>query len=141
VVGNPVSHGGYVTTQVQIRISAEDGDLDLLEQATANLRAELLELDVADVAPIGAGQAPPGTRAVDATEVGGLLVSINQVPILLRHLVDAVRHWLSRDREGRTAKLVIAGDSLVVTGITGAEQERLIEAWLRAHSIDQNSQG
>jgi hypothetical protein len=130
-----------VTTQVQIRISAKDGDLDLLEQATANLRAELLELDVADVVPIDAGQAPPGTRAVDATEVGGLLVSINQVPILLRRLVDAVRHWLSRDREGRTAELVIAGDSLVVTGINGAEQERLIEAWLRAHSLDQISQG
>jgi hypothetical protein len=130
-----------VTIQVQIRISAEDGDLDLLEKSTVRLRAELLELDVTDVVPIDAGEAPPGTRAADAAEVGGLLVSINQVPILLRHLVDAVRHWLSRDRGGRTAELVIAGDSLVVTGITGAEQERLIEAWLRAHSLDQIPQG
>jgi hypothetical protein len=130
-----------VTAQVQIRISAVDGDLDLLEQVTANLRAELLELDVTAVVPIAAGQAPPGTRAADATEIGGLLVSLNQVPILLRQLVDAVRHWLTRDRDGRTAELVIAGDSLVVTGITGAEQERLIEAWLRAHSLDHISQG
>jgi hypothetical protein len=130
-----------VAAQVLIRISAGDDDLDLLEQATAQLRAELLELDVDDVVPIDAGQAPPGSRAAGASDVSALLVSVNQVPILLRHLVGAVRHWLSRDRGGRTAELVIAGDSLVVTGITGAEQERLIEAWLRAHSSDQITRG
>jgi hypothetical protein len=130
-----------VAFQVQIRISDEGGDLGLLEEATAGLRAELLELDVIDVMPIGAGQAPPGTRGAGAAVVGDLLVTINQVPILLGNLVAVVRHWLSRDRGGRTAELVIAGDSLVVTGITGAEQERLIGAWLRAHSLDQVAQG
>ena len=91
-----------MAVQVQIRISDKDGDLDLLEQATARLRAELLELDVIAVTPIGAGQVPPGTRGAGVAVVSGLLVTVNQVPILLGHLVATVRHWLSRDRGVRS---------------------------------------
>jgi hypothetical protein len=132
-----------VAIQIQIRISAEDGDLDRLEQAAAGLRAELLQLDVDDVIPLGVGKPPPGTRGAvtDISLISGVLVTVNQAPVLLGHLVGVVRHWLGRERGGRTAELVIGGDSLVVTGITSAEQERLVEAWLRAHSRDQITQG
>lgn len=130
-----------MAVQVQIRLSAEDDDFDRLEEAGIRLRTELRQLDVIDVAPVAGGQAPPGARGVPSALVASVLVTINQTPVLLRRLVDVVRNWLARDRGGRTAELVIAGDSLVVTGLAGPEQERLIEAWLVAHSLDQIPQG
>jgi hypothetical protein len=129
-----------MTVRIHLGISASDGDPDLLERATAALRAELLELDVEDVVPVTAGQAPPGSRALDVAEIGSLLVTAAQVPVVLLQLVDAVRDWVGRDRGEHTVELVIAGDKLLVTKVEDAEQKRLIDVWLRAHALDQSAQ-
>jgi len=133
--------GGFVAVQVEIRLPDVDGDRGRLELDAARLRAELLVLDVSAVVPLGAGQAPPGTRAVGASEVGALLVDINQVTTVLGQLVTVVGSWLHRNGGTRSAELVIGGDSLTVSGITSGQQERLIKAWLRAHSLDELPEG
>lgn len=125
-----------MTGQIHIRLHDSDGDPDRLEQAAAVLRSELLELDVEDVVPVRGGGVPPGARAADLAEIGSLLVTAAQLPATLRQLVDAVRGWLGRDPGRFTAELVIGGDRLTVTGIDAETQQRLVDAWLRAHALD-----
>ncbi|MFP8903629.1 hypothetical protein [Streptomyces atacamensis] len=117
---------------------ADDEDADRLELATSALREELLELDVERVDAVSAGPAPDGTRAVDVAEIGGLLVTLAQAPVALHELVTTVRHWLTRGADSgaadRTAELTIDGDTLKVTGVSAETQDRIVDAWLRAHA-------
>jgi hypothetical protein len=122
-------------------LHAADDDQEGLARATAELRAELLELDVEDVTAVSAGPAPAGTRALDVAEIGSLLVTLADVPETLRRLAVAVRGWLRRDTGELSAELTIGGDTLVVHGVSAETQERLIEAWLRAHSLNSTEQG
>jgi hypothetical protein len=125
-----------VTAVIHLRLRATGSDWDRLERATAALRDELLELDVEDVVPASGGQAPAGTRAMDMAQIGELIVTLAQASEALRQVVAAVRGWLARDTGGHSAELIIGGDRLTVTGVTEESQQRLIEAWLRAHALD-----
>lgn len=122
--------------QVHVLVSAADGDPERLERTTAALRAELLELDVENVVLMTRGQSPIGSRAGEVAEIGGLLVTATQEAKVLSQVVTVVRGWLARRREEYTAELVIGDDKIVVTGISAATQDRLIDVWLRAHALD-----
>lgn len=126
--------------QVRVRLAADD-DPGRLEGATAGLRAELLELDVQDVALVAGVQPPPGSRAGEVADIGALLVTAAQDAAVLGQIVAAVRGWLARRSTACTAELVIGEDKLVVSGISAATQERLIDAWLRAHALDRAVEG
>lgn len=109
-----------------------DADTQDISDATAQLRRELLSLDVDSVQAPSAGEAPPGSRAAaELAALGALAVSITRTQ-LLPAVVAAVQSWLSRSR-GRSIKLVIDGDSLELTGMGSAEQRRLTDEWLRRH--------
>lgn len=130
-----------MSTRVEVRLSGVDDDAERLELATARLRTELMSLDVADAGPPAARRpAPPGSRGVDLAEIGNFVILLAQVPDALRQLVTAVRAWLGTSRE-YTAELVIDGDRITVTGISRQTQDRMIEAWLRAHGLEQASEG
>jgi hypothetical protein len=126
---------------VIVTLSDLDSDEGRLELATASLRAELLDLEVDDVVSVIAGQAPPGTRAVDVSLVGKLLVVLPQAYESLRNVVACVQQWLARDVAGRSAELELNGNRLVVTGLDRTTQQRLIEAWLRAQAVDDVDEG
>ena len=123
-----------MTVQVRLRVSDADGDADRIEEDTARLRAELSELDVENVrlAP-GAGP-PAGTRAASIVEIGGLLITAVETPVVLAQIVSTVHDWLFRNRGAYTAELVIGDDKLVVTGTSRETQERLIQEWLNARA-------
>ncbi|WP_162466110.1 hypothetical protein [Streptomyces taklimakanensis] len=125
-------------TRVLLRLRGADDDAERLELATSALREELLELDVERVDAVSAGPAPDGSRALDVAEIGGLLVTVAQAPVALHELVTAVRHWLARSTDfgagDRTAELTIDGDTLKVTGVSAETQDRIVDAWLRAHA-------
>jgi hypothetical protein len=123
-------------TRVRLQLSSVDDDAERIERATARLRAELLELDVEDVLLVPGGPPPPGSRGVDLAEVGNLLITLAGVPEALRQLVATVRAWLGSS-PGYAAELVIDGDRITVTGISRSTQDRLVEAWLQAHGLDQ----
>jgi Effector Associated Constant Component 1 len=113
---------------VGVRPEADAGELD---EATLQLRRELLELDVEDVKRPSAGPPPPGTRAVDAGLVGSLVVTASRE--LVGAVVRAVAGWLAR-RPDRSVKLAIGDDSIEVTDPSAEEQRRLIEAFLARHA-------
>lgn len=102
---------------------------DELNRLTERLRRELLDLDVADVRRGTEGEAPDGARAIDVEALGTLLVTAVTAPEVLRAVVGTIRDWLGRSR-ARSVCVEIDGDVLQVTGISSADQERLIESWL-----------
>lgn len=116
------------TTRLLLSVLDDGADAQELDEATARLRDELLDLDVVASAA-AAGQAPEGVRAVLSFTVGGLVIALAGTE-LLGAIVTAVTSWLNRNQH-RSVKLDIEGDVLEVTGIGGKEQRELAEVWLR----------
>jgi hypothetical protein len=117
---------------------AEDGaDPERVAVLTGYLRDELRQLDVDDVSALSAGVPPPGSRAFDAVAVGGLLVTLGRSADGLRSVVGAVRKWLARgDGVRRTVRLELGGDVLELSEASAAEQQRLIDLFVRRHGTE-----
>jgi hypothetical protein len=113
-----------------IRLQADhEAGAEELNRLTERLRRELLDLDVADVRRGAGAAAPDGARGLDAETLGTLLVTLVTAPEVLRAVVGTIRDWLGRSR-ARSVFLEIDDDVLHVTGLSSADQERLIESWL-----------
>jgi hypothetical protein len=107
-----------------------DADAAELEGRTLGLRQELLELDVEAVRhPLG-GPAPEGARAGDATLIGTLVVTVGREAI--GAVVRAVAGWLSRGGS-RSIKMQLGDDSIELTDVSAADQQRMLEAFLARH--------
>ena len=121
--------------EVSLRISEEDADAERLAALSGYLRAELLQLDVEDVVPQRAGDAPPGARAVDITAAGALVVALGQSAEGLRSVVSAITGWLGRG-EGtrRTVRLELGRDTLELSHASTADQDRLIDLLISQHA-------
>ena len=118
-----------------LQISEEGADAQRLATLTGYLRTELLQLDVENVTAPHAGEAPPGARVVDVAAVGALLIALGQSIEGLRSVVSVIRGWLRRG-EGtrRTVRLELDGDVLELSQANAADQERLIELFLKRHA-------
>lgn len=121
--------------EVRLELAEDGADAERLEEVTGFLRRELLQLDVADVAAVPAGEPPPGSRAFDVLAIGALLVTLGKSAEGLRSVVDAVRHWLTRGGGvRRTVKLEIGGDVLELSEASTADQQRLIDMFVSRHA-------
>ncbi len=118
--------------ELDVRLRVADGDADEVDQATQQLRRELLALDVDDVRPVSGGPAPDGSRGVDTAQVGALLVALVGTPGLLSATVATVRDWLGR-RPHSTVELTLDGDTLTLSAATPEQQDQLVRAWLDRH--------
>jgi hypothetical protein len=108
-----------------------DADAEEVAEATLQLRRELLDLDVEAVELPRAGEAPPGTRAVELAALGALVVTVGPSP-LLGPVAATIRSWLASAPQ-RSLKLELEGDVLELTGLSSKEQRRLVDEWLRRH--------
>lgn len=107
----------------------EDRDAEELARAAGQLREELLELDVLRVEPVG-DTAPEGAKGLGEL-MGWLMLQLGTMGGL-RSVVDTAGAWASRsDRE---VEISYGGDVLRVTGVSSAQQERIIDAWLARHA-------
>ena len=121
-------------TELALRLDAgTDASDEEVDRLTGRLREELLELDVDDVRRAAAGEAPEGARAVDPEALGHLLVTVATAPATLRAVVGTVRAWLARSA-ARSVRLELDGDVIEVTGVSSADQQRLIDVWIERHS-------
>ncbi len=125
-----VMDGEAVELRIDVRIEP-DADAAELDEATLQLRRELLELDVQDIERPSAGPPPAGTRAVEEALLGTLVVTATRE--LVDTLVHVVAGWLRRS-SNRSVKLEIDGDSIEVTDPSAEDQRRLIEAFLARHA-------
>lgn len=120
--------------------SEEGADAERLAALTGYLRAELLQLDVEDVRALPAGTPPPGARGSDLATVGALLVGLGQSAEGLRLVVSAIKDWLRRgDGKGRAVRLELGGDALELAQASAADQERLIELFVRRHTAGETA--
>jgi len=127
--------------ELRIEISEDNADRERLAALGAYLRAELLQLDVDDVTAATMGEAPPGARAIDVAAVGALLVALGQSSEGLRSVVSAISNWLRRgDGIRRVVRLELDGDSLELSQATAADQQRLVELFIRRHSARRGGQ-
>lgn len=109
-----------------------DGDAEEIAEATLGLRRELLDLDVDAVEIPGAGEPPPGARAVDVAAIGALVVHLANSQ-LLTAVVGAIGSWLASSSR-RSIKLQLGDDVLELTGVSSKEQRRLTDEWLARHT-------
>jgi hypothetical protein len=120
-------------SQVDVLVRLGDGSEPAGESATAQLRRDLLQLDVQHVSvPVG-DPAPEGSRGADAAAVGLLLVQLLPALPGIRDVVRVVRAWAAQS-PSRTAVLEIDGDRLEVTGISAPEQAELVRLWSARHA-------
>lgn len=110
-----------------------DSDAEELLQLTQRLRGELLELDVDTVALQTEGEAPEGAKGLDLLAMGGLVVQFALTSGVLKSVVDTTVAWLGR-QQARSVKLTLDGDTLELTGVSSAEQQRLSELWVARHA-------
>jgi hypothetical protein len=109
-----------------------DIDAEEMAQLTIRLRHQLLDLDVIAVKPAGTGEVPVNAKGINLLAFGGLLVQFADSNIL-RSLVDTARSWLGR-KQNRSITLTLDGDSLELTSVSSAEQQRLIDLWVNRHA-------
>lgn len=128
-------------SKLLVQLCEDGADAERLDTLTGFLRSELLQLDVADVTALRAGDPPPGARAFDMAVVGGLLVSLGRSAQGLRAVVSAIRTWLARgDGVRRTVRMEIGGEVLELSEATVADQDRLIALFVSRHSARQGEQ-
>jgi hypothetical protein len=113
-------------------LAAPDADAEERAQLAVRLRAELLDLDVDAVDQPRRGEAPGDAKGAGLLAAGELVVGLVATPVVLASIIDAVRSWLGRNR-ARSVKLTLDGDALEVSGVSSAEQDRLIDLWVSRH--------
>jgi hypothetical protein len=122
------------TASVALRIEpGQDEDAQELERLTSTLQRQLLQLEVEDVERPVEGEAPPGTRGVDVAAIGGLIITLAKSSGVLGSVVGMIQKWVA-GKGSRSVKLELDGDALEVTGLSSADQQRLITAWIERHS-------
>jgi hypothetical protein len=123
-----------VPDELSVELQAgPDTDAEELARHATRLRVELLDLDVDEVQQPARGEAPEDSKGLSGSAAGDLVVRLVTSPELLVSLIGEVRSWLGRNRV-RSVKLTIDGDSLEVTGVSSAEQDRLINLWVTRHA-------
>lgn len=124
--------------KLRLQLFEDGADAERLAVLTGYLRAELLQLDVEDVRALPAGEPPPGARVFGAATVGALLIALGQSAEGLRSVVSVIRHWLGRgEGTGRAVRLELGGDALELSQASEADQERLIELFVRRHTAEE----
>jgi hypothetical protein len=114
----------------------EDGaDPERLDRLTGQVRDQIRQLDVDDVARLKADEAPPDdARAIDVETAGALLVMLGNSASSLKEVVGVIRGWLGRG-EGtrRTVRLELGGDVLELSEASATDQKRLIDLFVSRH--------
>lgn len=122
-----MEHFDTLVLQVQ---STSDSDDEELTEATQRLRTVLLDLDVDSVEPLPEIDVSEGAKGVE-TLVGWLAVRFGKEG--LRTLVAGLVGWATRT--GHNIEVSYGGDVLKVTGVTSAQQERVINDFLARHAF------
>ena len=110
---------------VQVLPDPED-DRDQLDDLTAFLREDLLELDVASAEPLTESEAPPGSKGLVAALGGWLAVHLGSAG--LKGVLATIAAWAGRT--GKTVEVTLDGNTLKLTGTNSELQARIVEEFL-----------
>ena len=119
------------TTQLLLNIDlGEEVDNEELDQASRQLRAELMEMDLDSVEFVKAEELPAGTKSAEALTLGSLAVTL--LPALLPKLVEYLQSWSMRAENRRVTVKTQVGDRSIEleynpSAMTSAELDRLVQ--------------
>jgi hypothetical protein len=117
---------------LQIEVVDSEEDAERLDELAQNLREELLQLDVGDVRPATAGDAPPGSKGLELAAVGALLMNFSGPAEVVTKVISAIRSWMRRaPAPGRTLKVSVDGNTLELTNASDAQQQRLVDEFVK----------
>jgi hypothetical protein len=116
------------TLVLRVQPDADGNDEELAELA-GRLRVQLLHLDVDSVDPVADDREAARAKGPEAL-VGWLAVHLGTEGI--RTVIATVIGWATRT--GHDVEISYGGDTLKVTGVTAAQQERVINDFLARHS-------
>lgn len=120
--------------RLEINLQVDDDMSSLeLEELTAAVQRELMQLDVTGVDRVSAGPAPDGSRGVDLAALGALIVQVGKATPVLGQVVDVIQAWAARSPK-RTATLTIGGDTLELGGLSERDQQLVIRDWMTRHA-------
>lgn len=120
-------------TAIVVEVAEGGADAERLDALTAQLREELLGLDVDDVRPAVVGEAPPGSRAIELAAIGALIVTLQQSEQLVAGVVNLVRQFIKRDAgPALTVHMTIGGQSIELSNATTDQQQQLVQEFLRS---------
>lgn len=123
--------------ELKVEVFDPGADDELLDEVTQNLRRDLLELDVSSVSAAPVGEAPPGSKGLELAAVGALVVVLKGSVELAEQVVSTVRGWLHRSPSPeRTLRLTLNGQTLELSAATEAQQQQLVDEFLRAAAGD-----
>jgi hypothetical protein len=129
IAGDGARVPGDMTFHVAV---ARDGqtDDDELSSVTADLRRELLDLDVERVDPVESTDVPEGAKAGVGEVLGWLSAALaaGRGPALVAYL----RQWSTRTRH--TIVITYGDESLNLTNATDAQVEKIVDSWTARHA-------
>lgn len=124
-----------MSRELKVELWEPDADLEDVDELTGQLRLELLELDVDSVSPVTTSPAPVGSKGLELVEVGALLVQVAGSVDAMNTIVSVLRSWLRRGPSSRRSlKISVDGHSLELTSASDAQQQQLVDEFLRAVS-------
>ena len=121
-----------INSKVKVELAVDNADAEELDQLTANLRRELLQLDVDEESREREGAPPPGARAAELIALGSLIVAIGKAAGALSSVVRAVQGWVGR-KPDRKVRLEIDGDAIELSAASPEQQQQLVDEWLARH--------
>ena len=116
-----------VTRELKIELVEPGADPEIVDDLVADLRLELLELDVETVSPVVQGPPADGSKGIEVAALGALLVVIKD------EVVGAVRSWFARGSSSRRSlKITVEGRSLELSAATDEQQAQLVAEFVRS---------
>jgi hypothetical protein len=121
--------------QIELRVALDGSDDDeALAESAGQLLEELSELDVDDVQPATAGDAPAGSKGIELVALGALIVKLARSGKILGQVVGVVRDWMTRN-SASSVRLEIDGDVLEIKGVVSPDERKtLIDSWVQRHT-------
>ena len=102
------------------------------ERLGRQLRGELRELDVDEVATVESGPPPPGSKGA-AAALTEWLVTLSGGGGVFVSVIGTIRAWLEGRAGAHKVTVTIDGDTLELSSATAAERAELVDAFVRRH--------
>jgi len=118
--------------EIRVELVVDDANAAELDSLTANLRQELLQLDVNDVTRLREGPPPPGAKAVELVALASLVIAVGNIAGALSSVVHTIQGWVGH-KPDRKVRLEMDGDVIELSSATTGQQQQLVDEWLTRH--------
>lgn len=118
--------------QLRVQVEEADADPDRIDRLTGFLRSELLAAGVEAVNQVSDGPAPPGTRGLEATTIGALMVATTSSAVAATQAINTIRSWVARTSNDCKVKISIGDSTLTLQNAATEDEQQLVRAFISA---------